>query len=590
VASEGQVQAGPDKGELAMATRRTFLKAGGLLGAGLALSEFGGTILRPAVAAVPGGVTMFTEQLPIPPVLDGTSGGTFNLPMAAGTHRFHSALPPTPTWGYGGASYLGPTFVVKRGQGITVNATNNLGAHPLAGYIDLGVHGAVAADKTSPRAAVHLHGGNTEAAHDGLPEQTFLPGGGHGYVYGNDQQAGNLWYHDHALGITRLNVYAGLAGGYLIRDDLDTGQAGGPLGLPVGKYELPLILQDKQFNADGTLAYAQGMGRLWAPEFFGDVAVVNGKIWPNHNVDQALYRFHLYNGSNARFYRMTLSAGATALTFFQIGTDTGLLNATVPLTTLLLGPGERADVLVDFRGLAAGTKVVLTNNAVTPFPSGPHGMHKGGIPLKQLMQFTVGTGVGPKTKIPKTLRTTPIPALPTTVPQRNVSLVEILDPATGMPMMSLLNNLAYHDPQNRIENPSKDSIEQWNIINTTADTHPIHLHLVQFQLRNRQAFNTAAYLAAAYPNLGPDTATTGPYPVPSADGFVTKAPVGPAANEAGWKDTVRANPGEITRILVPFGAQVAAGAFGETFTGEYVWHCHILDHEDNEMMLRYTVT
>ena len=512
--------------------------------------------------------------------------------MAAGTHRFHSALPPTPTWGYGGASYLGPTFVVKKGTGITVNATNNLGAHPLASYIDLGVHGAVPEDKTTPRAAVHLHGGNTEAAHDGLPEQTFLPGGGHSYAYGNTQQAGNLWYHDHALGITRLNVYAGLAGGYLIRDDLDTGQAGGPLGLPVGKYELPLILQDKQFNPDGTLAYADGRAigtnRLWAPEFFGDVAVVNGKIWPNLDVDQALYRFHLYNGSNARFYRMTLAAGATVLTFFQIGTDTGLLNATVPLNTLLLGPGERADVLVDFRGLAAGTKVVLTNNAVTPFPSGPHGAHKGGVPLKQLMQFTVGTGVGPKTRIPKTLRTTPIPALPTTVPQRNVSLVEILDPATGMPMMSLLNNLAYHD--GRIADPKADSVEQWNIINTTADTHPIHLHLVQFQLRNRQAYNSAAYLAAAYPNLGPDTAGTGPYPVPSADGFVTKAPVGPAANEAGWKDTVRANPGEITRILVPFGAQVAAGAFGETFTGEYVWHCHILDHEDNEMMVRYTVT
>src|SRR4029453_8320996 len=163
------------------------------------------TILRPARPAVPGGITMFTEQLPIPPVLDGTGGGTFILPMAAGSHRLHSALPPTPTWGYGGASYLGPTFVVKKGTGITVNATNNLGAHPLAGYIDLGVHGAVEDDKTGPRAAVHLPGGHTQAAHDAVHEQTFLPGGGHSYAYGTDQQAGNLWYHDHALGIARLN-------------------------------------------------------------------------------------------------------------------------------------------------------------------------------------------------------------------------------------------------------------------------------------------------------------------------------------------------------------------------------------------------
>lgn len=570
-----------------MATRRTFLKAGGLLGAGLALSEFSGTILRPAVAAVPGGITMFTEQLPIPPVIDATRGGSFALALASGSHQFHSALPPTPTFGYGGASYLGPTFVVKRGQGITVNATNRLGPHPLAGYIDTTVHGALDRDKTRPRATVHLHGGNTEAKHDGLPEQTFLPGGGHSYAYGNDQQAGNLWYHDHALGITRLNVYAGLAGGYLIRDELDTGRSDEGLKLPTGKYELPLIIQDKQFNPNGTLAYATGMGRLWAPEFFGDVAVVNGKIWPNLNVDRALYRFHLYNGSNARFYRMTLAAGTTALTFHQIGTDTGLLNAPVPLTALLLAPGERADVLVDFRGLAAGTKVVLTNNAVTPFPSGPHGMHKGGVPLKQLMQFTVGTGVGPTANIPTTLRT--IPTLSATnVPQRNVSLVEILDPATGMPMMSLLNNLGYED--DRIATPSVDKVEQWNIINTTADTHPIHLHLVQFQLRNRQAYNTAAYLAAAYRNLGPATAGTGPYPVPSADPYVTKSPIGPAANEAGWKDTVRANPGEITRILVAFGAEVAAGAFGQSFTGTYVWHCHILDHEDNEMMVRYKVS
>jgi len=196
-------------------------------------------------------LSKYTEQLPIPAVVNAKGGGTFSLPMAPGLQRFHTALPLTTTWGYGGMSYLGPTFEVRRGVPITVTARNNLGAHPLAFAIDTTLHGAVEADKTTPRTTVHLHGGNTEAGSDGHPEATFLPGRRFDYHYANNQEATTLWYHDHSLGITRLNVHAGLAGMYLVRDLRDTGVAGNPIGLPSGSFELPLIIQDKMFNANG---------------------------------------------------------------------------------------------------------------------------------------------------------------------------------------------------------------------------------------------------------------------------------------------------------------------------------------------------
>ena len=530
------------------------------------------------------GLTKFTEQLPIPPRLDMTGGGSLGLAMSAGVHQFHSQLPPTQTWGYGGAAYLGPTLEVRRGIPITVNAMNTLGAHPLAFAIDTTIHGAVEADRTTPRVSLHLHGGNTSPNDDGHPEATFLPGAARSYFYNNDQEAATIWYHDHALGITRLNVYAGLAGFYWIRDEFDTGLADNPLGLPTGPYEIPIVIQDKMFDVDGHLAYPPGeFGSIWAPEFFGDVAVVNGKAFPNLNVARGLYRFRVVNGSNARVYNLKLSGGEM---MFQIGTDGGLLNYPVPVMRLTLAPGERADLLVDFSNHRPGSTVVMTNDAPTPFPDGPRSKVRGGLPLKQIMQFTVGSAMGFNGEIPMALRETPIVPLMQPVRTRNLSLVEIMDEETGVPLMALLNNLEF--TSNQIEMPVVDTVEQWNIINTTGDTHPIHLHLVQFQLLGRQKFHAEAYLEAAYPELDDDT--RGPYPAPSADAYAYGRMKGPGPNEAGWKDTVRANPGEITRILVPFGANAAPGVpFGNSFTGDYVWHCHILEHEDNEMMLRYRV-
>lgn len=568
--------------------RRTFLKvaSASVLGT-FAVDTMFPDLGIPSVVAQSSGLTKFTEQLRIPPVIDARGGGNFNLMMAPGVHSFHSTLPPTPTWGYGGASYLGPTLQTMRGVPINLTATNSLGAHPLAAVIDTSLNGALESDKTNPRVSLHLHGGNTEPGSDGGPEDTFTVGSAHNYHYHNDQEATSLWYHDHAMGITRLNVYAGLAGFYLLRDQYDTGEVDNPIGLPVGPYEVPLVLQDKMFNPDGTLAYPLGeFGSIWAPEFFGNVGTVNGKVWPNLNVDRGLYRFRILNGSNARIYNLRLSSGQK---IFQIGAEGGLLDAPVALDQLTIAPGERADVLIDFSASVAGTKVVIKNIAPTPFPDGPRAERRGGMPIRDIMQFTIGSAPGWTQPIPSIIRVGSIQRLPSPIRVRNITLVEIADPDTDTPLEALVNNLSYDT--DHLETPLVDTVEQWNIINTTGDTHPIHLHLVQFQVFGRQKFDVRSYLATNYSGLSdPENSGTGPWPAPSADDFVRGSLRGPDSNETGWKDTVRANPGEITSIRVPFGAAAAPGVpFGNSFTGDYVFHCHILEHEDNEMMLPYRV-
>lgn len=590
-----------------------------------------GTQAAAQAPAPPPGTTpplsMFTEQLPIPPMLDETApGSSVHLCETASTHVFHSSLPATPSWGYtlAGASgscgpasdaYLGPTLQTKRDVPLTLNVTNNLGAHPLAQYIDHTLTGVVPSDASQPRTALHLHGGHTPAASDGGPAQTFLPGQSFTYNYPNDQEATNLWYHDHAMGLTRLNVINGMAGYYLLRDTFDTGAASNPLGLPApyGTCEVPLVFQDRMFKADGTLNYGfgpfynqtglpPGYPDQWEPEFFGDVATVNGKVWPNLNVNRGLYRFRVINGSNARFYdfRLVNSMGAQ---LYQIGDDGGLLNAPVPLSDLVIAPGERADLLIDFSKAPAGTKIELKNSAPAPFPSGPRAPRRGGVPLPDIMQFTVGTGTGCARPVPASLRggANQPPALPATtgVPLarvRNVYLNELIDPATGNSVGLRLNNQPMDNTTN-VERPTAGTFEQWNLINTTVDAHPIHLHLTQFRVLGSQKFDAGGYVALLNKSLpapglpNPSDANLGPWPAPSADPFTQGGMSPPSANEAGWKDTVIALPGTITRILVPFtsGAGTPFDANTSLTSGPdgYVWHCHIIEHEDNEMMRFY---
>jgi spore coat protein A len=472
--------------------------------------------------------------------------------------------------------------------------------------------------------STHVHGGEQPSAFDGGPEQWWTWNGLNGtdyrtfeattpgsavYYYPNEQNATTLWYHDHALGITRINVLSGLAGFYLLRDPADPTEQvlANWTGTP---YEVPLAIQDRTFWAvtdpTGNNAYKPGdfwfptvglnptIHPYWMPEFFGNTIMVNGRVWPNMNVEPGTYRFRLLDGSNARFYTLSFS---NKMGFTQIGTDGGYLKSAVPLTQLTIAPGERADILVDFSALPVGTKVILMNTAKAPFPKGtPADPQTTG----QIIQFTVvpATATTPAFPVlPATLNPTlagaTFPTIPAAGALRKVhTLQEVMGP--GGPVEILLDGQKWGAPTSEL--PAKGSVEEWVIVNPTADTHPIHLHLVQFQLVSRQAFQVSKYqkdwLAlqgnVMLPLMQPTVQLD---PIPYLQGKV----VGPTPNEMGWKDTIQMNPGEVTTIRVRFARQDGTGTAPNYFSFNpsdgpgYVWHCHIIDHEDNEMMRRYFV-
>lgn len=500
-----------------------------------------------SMVSCPIALTPFVDQLPIPPIAQpatGTPGGAahYNLFITEQFQQLHRDLPETRVWGYQG-TYPGPTIEARRGEVITVDWINNIREaesgilrteHPLV--VDTCLHGP---DMTGnvPVTVTHLHGGKVDSASDGQPELTFAPGqSALTYTYPNDQPASTIWYHDHALGITRLNVYMGLAGFYLIRDDQEEA-----LNIPRGNYEIPLLIQDRSFNPDGSLRYPD----MWMEHFFGDFILVNGKVWPFTSVDRGKYRFRLLNGSGSRTYTLALSNAAT---LWQIGTDSSLLAAPVPLTTLTLQPGERADVIIDFAPYAPGTEIVLTNAAPSPFPGG--GM---GPDIPNVMKFIVGVAQGDTDPLPATLVPfTPIP-VSEAVMQRNFELrrMNMSSCPEHMGGMWMINGLHWDVITER---PVLGETEIWAWINRSAMSHPMHMHLVSFNVLDRQAF-----------------ILQGGEPVPTGPVFP------PEPNEIGWKDTVNCPPNMITRVISRF----------EDYPGRFAYHCHILEHEDHEMMRQF---
>jgi spore coat protein A len=524
----------------------------------------------------------------------------------------------------------------------------------------------------------HLHGAEVLSASDGHPDAWFTPGlalKGPGYVsnvysYPNRQEATTLWFHDHALGMTRLNVFSGMAGFYLVRDTRDTGTASNPIGLPAGNFEQELLVADRQFDTNGQLLFPDGTPAanptgingpppnpehhpFWNPEFFGDVITVNGKSWPFMQVEPRRYRIRVVNGSNARFYRMGLvntATGAGGPPAWQIGSDGGFLNAPVGLANspstskLFLAPGERADVIIDFAG-QTGKTFVVTNDAEAPFPSGD--APADATPSAgEVMQFRVNLPLSsPDTSFNPASPQRPLRAAPivnikpsNTRPEdlkRQLVLVEV--EGDGGPLEVLLNNSHWNGLREGTttpipgsisngrglqvtENPRVGATEIWEIANLTEDAHPIHLHLIQFQVLSRQTFDRDGYRAAwdarfpggtfngvtyqpgvYIPGFGPPLAYNTANAAHAVGGnldfgpFLQGSAAGPAGPEGGWKDTIKALPFTITRIAVRYAPQaVAAGTvhpgtnlfpFDPTTGGPgYVWHCHILDHEDNEMM------
>jgi spore coat protein A, manganese oxidase len=493
----------------------------------------------------------FVDPLPIPEIAQPSgyrpspTDPTVKLPyyriaMRQFESKLHRDLKPTRLWGYAASSLAptspgptspGPTFETRSGQGLLVEWANELPeTHFLT--IDHSIHGAEA-DKPEVRTVVHLHGGKAPAESDGYPENWYTSGKSATYYYPNRQDAAMLWYHDHALGINRLNVFAGLLGAFFVRDEFEDA-----LDLPRGKYEIPLVIYDRILDLEGQLSYpvSADANKPWTPEVFGDAILVNGKIFPYMEVEPRKYRFRVLNGANGRFFHLSLSTGQS---FHQIGTDQGLLPAPVRLERVSLAPAERADLIVDFAG-QAGSNVVLKNDSLN------------------VMQFRVAqSGARDNATLPQSLRPVAKIAEASAIKTRMLSLVEV-DDLVQRPVTMLLNNTHWSMPVT--EKPVLDSTEIWGLVNTTDDAHPIHLHLVRFQILDRRSFDIAAYW------------TTGQlkYRGPA---------IPPEPNEAGWKDTVRADPGMVTRIIARF----------EGFPGRYVWHCHVLEHEDNEMMRPYDV-
>jgi FtsP/CotA-like multicopper oxidase with cupredoxin domain len=587
----------------------------------------------------PHSVPRFATRLTGPlPVFVPESGSAYEITMKEFSQQIlPPSFPATRVMGFSGnakdpvtgrmlgevIAVPGPTFEVSRGTPVRVTWINEL-TGPYTLPVDPTLHwadpsgtgmamppfaayppGDAAAQARVPT-TIHLHGSETLSTFDGHPEAWYTADGRHGpaystaapaganaavYEYPDQQPAATLWYHDHALGLTRLNVLSGLSGMFIIRDPDTARDPVAPL-LPSGEYEMPLILRDYQFNTDGSIHFSAdganpSIHPYWQPEYFGDVITVNGKAWPAMDVKQGQYRFRFLDSSNARFYTMRFSNG---MSFVQIGSDGGYLKAPVTLTSLTIGPAERADVLVDFSGIPAGTKIVLENSANSPFPDGdPFDPATTG----QIMQFTVtgGNGFAPKT-LPASLNPTlagSFPNLPAPARTRILPLFEVEGPTTE-PLMSLLNGQLWDGTITEL--PKAGSTEDWVIVDITEDAHTIHPHLIQFQLVKRQEINASAYTEDWEALNGEPPFEKSYIPKELAvEPYLTGAAVSPRPEEQGWKDTITVMPGQITVFRVRFAPTDgrAAFPFDPTAGPGYVWHCHILDHEDNEMMRPYRV-
>ncbi|MFC4533121.1 multicopper oxidase family protein [Sphaerisporangium dianthi] len=636
-----------------MLTRREFLRngaSGAVLLVSGTIPYLGGAA---AGLMNPASIAKYVTPLAIPPVMPSlASADGAGDRYVIGVRQFRQQIlppgnPPTTVWGYGSVhhprTFSSPAFTLEAtaGRPVQVEWVNELvdGGGNYLGHllpVDPTLHwanppgGRTGRDSrptftTTPgpyRGPVpiitHLHGGDSVDRYDGHPEAWYLPAARNlpaGYAtegrqyadfgaesvdrdgtrwhsgsavfrYDNDQRPATMWYHDHTLGITRLNVYAGMAGFYLLRggpDDLPPGVLPGPAAAErnderTRHHEIPIVVQDRSFTADGSLLYPvsrnlfdrlpgpyiphSDLPPIWNPEFFGDTMMVNGRTWPFLAVEPRRYRLRFLNGCNGRVLDMKLVTNPVArrpaspvLPFWQIGSDGGFLPKPVRLARLLLAPAERADVIVDFAAFPAGTKLYLINEAPDgPFRGDPRDRPADPATTGQVMKFVVRPLAGRDGTVPPDQLTLPsFTPVGTASRTRRVALLErnsaVVDNAG--PVAALLGTMEggvkarmWSDPIT--ENPAVGATEVWEIHNFTKDAHPIHVHEVEFQVADRRPFNGTARPAEQ--------------------------------SETGYKDTVIAYPNQITRIRMTFDR-----------AGLYVWHCHVLEHEDNEMMRPYRI-
>jgi FtsP/CotA-like multicopper oxidase with cupredoxin domain len=560
---------------------------------------------------------------------------------------------PTTIWGYGtkelGVTWPGRTLEINTADDpLEVTWHNNLvsklGNTPLPHLlpVDTNLHWAYSLHGYESNSIAangvpvvpHIHGGHNDSPFDGNPEYFFSPDFdvkgprwvSKKYTYGGpdwNDTAGMTWYHDHALGITRLNVYAGLAGFFPLRDDADTSAANNPLGLPADPYELGFAVQDRMFRNTGELFYPAfpgdpfyadfitgegavlpedlfpGGGPSALAEFFGDHMVVNGIIWPKYDVEQRQYRVRLLNGCDSRFMRLQFKvieggAGNLAATdptsgysvpFYVIGSDQSLRSSAVQVEGVDFAPGERLDLVIDFKDVPVGSRIIV-ENVLGDSPFG------GGLPKKgdlfpdrrtnRVMSFDVtlpfdnsrsdtgiydGYSLGGGADVGTAIRTRKLALFEGTDEfGRLQPLLGTAEPVYDVEGNSANGAIAWHSPIT--ENPGVGDTEIWELYNATGDAHPIHVHLVHFEVVNRQAFNAKSIEQ-------PVLQHNGSFGV----GFrledikIHGQARGPETQEQTRRDMVTALPGEVTRIKMTFDK-----------AGRYVWHCHILSHEDHEMM------
>ena len=571
-------------------------------------------------------VHRFKDPLNIPPTKHlKPNKPPHKVNLKAATVKLHSELPETAVWTYEG-TFPGPTFEVQSGDEISVEWVNKIqGNLPLIAVTapdntqnQAGSNGrtpVAGIDQLPAWTVVHLHGGRTAADSDGWTENALLYGQSDLFKYSNETRAAMLWYHDHAMHVTRLNVFAGLAGLWFIRDDDEE-----KLKLPSGKREIPLLIQDRNLetNADGTLT-----GKLLhkvedgVMEFFGPLNLVNGVVWPHHDVDARQYRVRVLNGSNARTYRLCLldeNKNVVNDAVKQIGTDGGLLGEVcdIPAAGLILAPAERADLIVDFRAFR-GKHLRLTNTAAAPFNNDPlpttavlgepiedvSGEDSLRLKFPDVMEFRVADkkvkdNFALPLKLSSFVRLTH-DDLPHEHEHRLIALVEQDLPSDPTPMLTLRElfpiaaneavpgeslitivndkgeSVDYRTVASEFEDAvnffaAYQSTEVWKILNLTEDTHPFHVHLVQFQAMTRHRYDIDGF--------DPDTGGTKPN-----QPIIFDRPAAFDQNETGWKDTIRINPKELVSIAMKF----------DGFTGRYMYHCHILEHEDHDMMRPFVV-
>ena len=666
-----------------MVSRREFLKLSGATVAGLALTSQGFIrvfaetaregLSNPALQ--PKFVNIVPDALSPGFIYQPDNKGRYKVRIGTAIHQTGlvdtAAAGPkpllnTPVWGYGDKNdqvytWPGRTFEVKSVSAGGSSETEVYWDNGLMGVtqhllpIDTSLHWCYSLHgytkysiaNTGVPIITHLHGGHTDYQFDGNPEFFYSPPGKNkksivgpqwanvpgGFTtkfrYDNDVHAGNLWYHDHALGITRMNVYAGLAGFYFVRDEFDTGDINNTLGLPYWPYEKAYAIQDRMFLETGELFYPafpgdpyyKGFitdgGAVLPPdlfpdggptalaEFFGDHMVVNGVIWPFEEVEPRNYRLHLLNGTDSRFMALrfhSVPAGATSIPadstpipFTVIGSDQGLAGTATTTPMLLSEPGSRYDIVFDFKG-KQGQRIIMENiGGDEPFG--------GDIPgtiafpeMDRVMAFDVGLGADiPDSFSPASISNSHIPNVNPVIRTRKVALFEGMDefgrlqpllgtaePASdylGRPILwpaeyasagltgPMQGSMAWDNPTT--ENPKEGDTEIWEIYNATGDAHPVHLHLVHFDVLDRHEFSADVINQPVVQHNGLlgqgfrlENIVLGA-PAPAGSEYVENTP----------KDMVTALPDQVTRIKMTFDKP-----------GRYVWHCHILSHEDHEMM------